>query len=80
MNYLNRRDSDRIMMIAGMISSLEEWISDIEGAGKRCTGLKYAKTYLYKYMDRVMAGLPRDEVERIIDQAARREVGFYVKG
>ncbi len=79
MAYLNRRDKDRLFMMAGMVSSLEEWIVNMEAHGQRATWLKYARTYLFKQMDSMMAGLDPEQQAAVIAETRRRDVGFYVK-
>lgn len=79
MAYLNRRDKDRVLMMAGMVSTLDEWIANIEEHRQRATHLKYARTYLFKQMDSLMLELDANQRADIVAEADRREVGFYVK-
>ena len=67
------------MMMAGMVSSLEDWIADMETHSQPTTNLKYAKTYLCKQMDILMEPLTEGQKSEIITAVQRREVGFYVK-
>ena len=67
------------MKYAAMVAELEEIIADVEAHGGKCTPLKYAKTYIFKQMDQQMDGLPGDKIQELLDQARRREIGFYVR-
>ena len=79
MKYLNKRDKDRVILLAAMVSQIEEIIEDILEHGGWATPLKYVRTYLYKYIDRQLAGLTQEQVAEIINRVSRREVGFYIK-
>ena len=80
MHYLNKQNKERVMKYAAMVAELEEIIADVEAHGGKCTPLKYAKTYIFKQMDQQMEGLSDDKIKELLDQARRKEVGFYVKG
>ncbi len=80
MTYLNRRDQDRIYMASAMIGHLEEWIAELDECGHKATEMKYAVTYLYKYIDKKISSLSQEDRLKYIDRIRRREVRMAVVG
>lgn len=77
--YLNRRQKDQVYMIAGAVSMLDDWIDRAEQHGEKATELKYARTYLYKHLDKQFEGMTQQDIVKVVDGLKRREVGFYAK-
>lgn len=66
-------------MAAGMVSSLEDWITELELNRHKATDLKYARSYMYRYMDSLVRDLPQEEMDKIWREVKRKRVGFYCK-